>query len=249
MRREYTVSASAGSGNRRPGRDVVVYTLRVMAVNRTRRSNSNESGPPAWRLFAAVPVSDAVRDLMRAVRRDLEPEGWTIRWVDPDLAHLTVKFFGDTPPKQVPSLESKLAFAASRSQSVPLTTAGFILLGPRRRPNVLSLEIDATEDDPDARDRLAGLAREVERQTAGIGAGGNERAFKAHLTLGRFKDQAGAPPGVEQALARVDQPPVSFSVDRLQLVRSVLSQQGPTYTTIAEWPLGQPDTPEPDDHG
>lgn len=188
---------------------------------------------------------------MRAIRSELDPRGWTIRWVDPDLAHLTVKFFGDTRPNQIGSLESKLAFAASRSQPARLATGDFIMLGPRKRPNVLSLAIEAADDDPDALTELANLAREVERQTAGIGAGGNERAFKAHLTLGRFKDVDGAPPDVEQALGAVALPPVAFDIDRLQLVRSVLSQQGPAYTTIAEWPLDatSDDTPEPGDHG
>jgi 2'-5' RNA ligase len=224
----------------------------MMVTKRTRQPNRPDNREPAQRLFAAVPVSDAVREQMRAIRRELEPEGWTIRWVDPDLAHLTVKFFGDTRPNQISSLESKLAFAAERSQPATLATGDFLMLGPRKRPNVLSLAIDAAEDDPVALDALANLAAEVERQTAGIGAGGNERAFMAHLTLGRFKDTDGAPPDVEQVLANVARTPVAFTVDRLLLVRSVLSQQGPTYTTIAEWPLSgsaRAETPEPDDHG
>jgi 2'-5' RNA ligase len=226
----------------------------MMTTKRPRRDNQTTDREPPQRLFAAVPVNDAVREQMRVIRRELEPAGWTIRWVDPDLAHLTVKFFGDTRPNQIGSLESKLAFAAERSQPASLTTGEFIMLGPRRRPNVLSLSIEAAADDPDALEALGALAREVERQTAGIGAGGNERAFKAHLTLGRFRDTDGAPADVEQVLAGVALEPVAFTVDRLLLVRSVLSQTGPTYTTIAEWPLtgtgdAAPDTPEPDDHG
>ena len=224
-------------------------------MNRTRRTSPRAPAPPAQRLFAAVPVSDAVREQMRVIRAELEPQGWTIRWVDPDLAHLTVKFFGDTRPNQIASLESKLAFAAKRSQPAHLTTGSFIMLGPRKRPNVLSLAIEPADDDPAAITALEALVKHVERQTASIGAGGNERAFKAHLTLGRFKDSDGAPPDIEQVLSTVSLQPVEFHVDRLVLVRSVLSQQGPAYTTIAEWPLTgtaenvEADTPAPDDHG
>ncbi|MDQ3548296.1 MAG: RNA 2',3'-cyclic phosphodiesterase [Chloroflexota bacterium] len=226
-------------------------------MNRTRRTSSREPAQPAQRLFAAVQVSDAVREQMRAIRSELEPQGWTVRWVDPDLAHLTVKFFGDTRPNQIASLESKLDFAAKRSQPAQLTTGSFIMFGPRKRPNVLSLAIEPADDDPAALTSLETLAKNVERQTASIGAGGNERAFKAHLTLGRFKDSDGAPADIEQVLSTVDVQPVEFTVDRLVLVRSILSQQGPTYTTIAEWPLTatataeneQADTPAPDDHG
>ena len=99
--------------------------------------------------------------------------------------------------------------------------------------------------------------------TASAQAGKREiaRAFKPHLTLGRFKDSDGAPADIEQVLSSVSLQPVAFSADRLVLVRSVLSQHGPTYTTIAEWPLTgtaenaesvenvEADTPAPDDHG
>lgn len=192
---------------------------------------------------------------MRAIQGELESQDWTIRWVDPELAHLTVKFFGDTRPNQIASLESKLAFAAERSRPARVTTAGFIMLGPRKRPNVLSLAIEPADDDPAALTALDGLAKNVERQTAAIGKGGNERAFKAHLTLGRFKDSDGAPADVEQTLSAVALKSVEFSVDRLLLVHSVLSQHGPSYTTIAEWPLSgtvdseEASIPEPDDHG
>jgi RNA 2',3'-cyclic 3'-phosphodiesterase len=227
----------------------------MMKTNRARQDNRSEDREPAQRLFAAVPVSDAVREQMRAIRAALEPQGWTIRWVDPELAHLTVKFFGDTRPNLIESLESKLAFAAERARPARLATGEFIMLGPRKRPNVLSLAIEAAADHPTALSALETLAKEVERQTAGIGAGGNERAFKAHLTLGRFRDRDGAPPEIEQALSAVALQPVEFSVDRLSLVRSVLSQTGPSYTTIGEWPLVGVEVPEsapilePDDHG
>ena len=193
-----------------------------------------------WRVFAAVPVSSAIRELMGTLREQIEPTGWTVRWVDPDLAHLTVKFFGDTRSEHVATLESKLAFAAARSTAFALAPTGFQLLGPRNNPNVLSLSIDSAPDDPQAMARFNTLVGHVERQTTGVGAGGNQRGFLAHLTLGRFKDPNGAPADALATLAAIELPVVRFEVDRLELVRSILSQTGPNYTTIAEWPLAQP---------
>jgi 2'-5' RNA ligase len=226
-----------------------------MATKRLANNRTSSSASERWRLFAAVPVTEAVRALMRSIRQDLAAHDWTLRWVDPALAHLTVKFFGDTNPAIVESLERKLAFAASRAAPLTLRTTELILLGPRRRPNVLSLAMASAPDDPAAMEQLSRLAEDVERQTAGIGAGGNQRGFKAHLTLGRFKDQDGAPPEAIDVLHDMRPPACIFTVDRLQLVRSVLSQQGPAYTTLGEWRLGQvfvtrvADAPEVHEHG
>jgi 2'-5' RNA ligase len=216
-----------------------------MSRNRAsqRAAAPDEEKTPFWRLFAAVPVSDEIRDLMRALRAEIEPFGWTVRWVDPDLAHLTVKFFGDTNPAHVGTLESKLAFAASRAEPFALVPTEFQLLGPRQRPNVLSLSIDGAPDDDGAMDRFRALVAEVERQTTGVGAGGNQRGFKAHLTLGRFRGENGAPAEALTALSGITVPPARFDVDRLELVRSVLDQTGPTYTTITTWPLSANDPP------
>jgi RNA 2',3'-cyclic 3'-phosphodiesterase len=213
-------------------------------VKNDAHSETTEKPHEHWRLFAAVPVSDDVRELMHSLRAAIEPIGWTVRWVDPDLAHLTVKFFGDTRPEHVGTLESKLAFAAERSSSFALTATGFQLLGPRKQPNVLSLAIDGTPDDAQAMERFKSLVQHVERQTSGVGAGGNQRGFMAHLTLGRFKDREGAPADALTTLASVAVPDVRFDVDRLLLVRSVLSQTGPTYSTIGEWPLTAPEQHE-----
>jgi RNA 2',3'-cyclic 3'-phosphodiesterase len=60
------------------------------------------------RLFAAVDLAPATREAIAAEQRRLEaafgPSGVSLKWVQPDNAHLTVAFLGDVADERVPPL-------------------------------------------------------------------------------------------------------------------------------------------------
>jgi 2'-5' RNA ligase len=202
----------------------------------------HNSDSVTWRIFAAVPVSEAVRAVLREAQRVLSREAWLIKWVEPDLAHLTVKFYGDVPVSSLPRLEALLARVAEDAPAADVRATKFGAFPSLRHPRVIWLGLDGDLHHVDA------LAADVEQASAGFGKP-EARPFNPHITLGRFRAGAPAPRDVEAALALLDSTtaPVPFSIDRLQLIHSVLTPVGPAYTTIAEWSLGV--SPEIHDHG
>jgi 2'-5' RNA ligase len=194
----------------------------------------------AWRIFAAVPVSDGVRAVMRDAQEALAPQGWLVKWIEPELAHLTVKFYGDIAVTSIPHLESLLAHVAQSAPPANVRATQIGAFPSMRHPRVIWLGLDGDLA------HLSGLAARVEEVSNGFGKP-DDRPFNPHITLGRFRAGAPAPGNVQAALAELQPDPVAFCVDRLQLIRSVLTPYGPSYTTIAEWALAA--SPEIREHG
>ncbi|HMM43403.1 MAG TPA: RNA 2',3'-cyclic phosphodiesterase [Thermomicrobiales bacterium] len=211
-----------------------------MVTNRQRRTSTTRHETATWRVFAAVPVSDGVRALMGDIQDALIPRGWRVKWVRPELAHLTLKFYGNIETERLPELSERLARVAASGRPLRMRTTTVGAFPSASQPRVLWLGL-AGDVEP-----LAALATQVEDASVGYGKPEN-RPFAPHVTLARLRDGAATPADFATAASGLHLAPVSFAIDRLRLIRSVLGPGGPAYTPIGEWPLSA--TPEIDDHG
>src|SRR5687768_5360717 len=96
-----------------------------------RRPRPPTPRPPAasapgspWRLFVAVPLPEPVRELVRETTEGLAAEGWPVRWVAAEAAHLTLHFLGATEPERAELLRLALAPVVERHVAFELRTAG-----------------------------------------------------------------------------------------------------------------------------
>ncbi|MDH3585094.1 MAG: RNA 2',3'-cyclic phosphodiesterase [Phycisphaerae bacterium] len=176
------------------------------------------------RCFVGLPPDDVVRADLADV---IEPVAWEgFRKVAVDNLHLTLKFLGDVEHAMVePVLAAVQAIVASQ-EPFDLNLLGLILLPNPRRPRVLA----ATTDAPPA---LLRLVECLEEQAVELGFRREGRAFRPHITLGRFRR---APRQAPQ-LADLDLPDTGFRVDRVVVYESVLEAAGPIYLPMGDFPL------------
>jgi 2'-5' RNA ligase len=187
-----------------------------------------------WRVFVAAPVTPPVRRVMQEVQNMLAPRRWPVRWVDPKLAHITLRFFGDVPRAALPALQHELEGIAAGHAALRLRTAGVGAFPSPTRVRVLWLGLTGQVA------QLAALARAAEELGEHERTDPRKRPFKAHVTLGRLRDGADPPADFREATAALDLPVVDLPIDRIELIRSVLGPKGPTYTTVATVVLGAP---------
>jgi 2'-5' RNA ligase len=188
------------------------------------------------RLFVAVDVGDAVRREVARVVSSLSQMLEAVKtpprivWVKPAALHVTIKFLGEIPDSEVPSIVTAL--------TPPLTIEPFTLQwrglgafpGPRQ-PRALWLGV-VNGGAP-----LARVEAEVSRRLAGARASELEaRAFLPHLTLGRIK-MPGSGIDWPKVLQAVEVRDAQSSVDRVTLYRSALTPFGPNYTGLVSAPL------------
>ncbi len=188
------------------------------------------------RLFVALEPPEAVRRRIAAaaqkLRRGAGAAAGEVRWVADENVHLTVQFLGAVPEERVEAVEAALAAAAAAARPVSLEVKGAGGFPNSRRPRVVWLGLSGELP------ALAELAAELGRRLAPIGFPPEARPFAAHLTLGRARDQRGAP-GLGGALAAAAQDEgVAWRAAELVLFESHLSPRGPRYEAVRRAPLG-----------
>jgi 2'-5' RNA ligase len=182
------------------------------------------SGDGSVRAFIALELDPRLRAALGELQRQLRPRLGSIRLVRPEGIHLTLRFLGAAGPAQIETLRPRLATAAAACPPTEAETAGLGLFPERGSPRVLWLGF--------ALDRpVLELQRECERAARAAGFEPEERSFRAHLTLGRWRERAPRP----------ELPAASFGKTRLEtlvLYRSELRPEGAVYTPLARFELG-----------
>jgi 2'-5' RNA ligase len=182
------------------------------------------------RLFIAVELPEAVREVLRdglgLLKRDQPPA----RWVRPEGMHITLKFLGEQPPELVDSLDTVVpgALAALAPVTVKLGGGGFF--PHERRPRVAWVGGDAGA--------LGTWAAAVEEAAAGFGVPREARPFSLHLTLARLERPWGVQ-AVEHFRVAVGKwrfP--EFNAGEAVLFQSELKPSGAVYTPLRRWPAG-----------
>ena len=175
-----------------------------------------------------TPPAGALTELDRALTPLREAPG-APRWTPPERWHLTLLFLGAVPPDRVAELVAAAAPAVTATPSLTLQLAGAGRFGSRRRPQVFWVGVTG---DGDALGALAGRLAAVAR---GLGMPVEERPFRAHLTLGRWRP--GRPGDGDLPDRLVGYRGRDWPVTEVELLESHLGP-APRYDRVAAWPLG-----------
>lgn len=188
------------------------------------------------RLFVALELPEAWRAATLALRRDLEHDldeeaQRALRWVEPELLHLTLRFLGEFADTEVGRLQAALD-AHVRSVPVALTAHVVGTFGAPRRIRTLWLGVTGDLE------RLASLAAEVERAVVEAGAASEERAFSPHITLARVRERASdrVREQVAHAARGLHVPALQVRAVEVALVRSHLGSGPPRYEVLSRHP-------------
>ncbi len=186
------------------------------------------------RLFIAFPLTTEVENSLGELINSLKEQGGKVKWVAPRNIHITVRFLGDTDEKLVEPLKQLLDKIASQFSPAEITIDRLGAFPNLNRPRVLWAGLV----ENDAIDNLRKLTRQVELAVRKLRFEKEKKGFKPHLTLGRVRDAHGLDNLLEYMNA-YQFTPMSMVVDRVCLIQSTLTPQGPIYTTLHEVMLGK----------
>jgi 2'-5' RNA ligase len=182
------------------------------------------------RAFIALDLSDEARAVLATVSAELAQRvpDRSVRWVEPERIHLTLRFLGNTPLIKLADIYDRLDEVARDHDPFLLSLGRLGCFPSERRPRVIWVGV---EGDTEA---AAALNSDIESVLVPLGWESERRPFQPHLTLGRVKDNR----------ARIELPwgkgvaPAATAIDEVCFYESKLHHSGSVYTVRHRSQLG-----------
>lgn len=174
------------------------------------------------RLFFAALPDDASRDVLIAAASRY-PKHRRLRWLAPEHWHVTLRFIGNVDESLVTPLSAALQANARRHEPTELmldkiepfpAAAKPLVLAATGRANVMTKK----------------LVADLEQRCQAVGLAGQDRPFRAHLSLARVRGR--------RVLDTPTQPlSLVMPITHITLMESVPSAQGRRYVSLTTAPL------------
>jgi len=184
------------------------------------------------RSFLAILIPDAVKKAIHQVTSPFRLLPLDVKWVEERNYHLTLKFFGPITASEIQRVHDALNQLTPHVEQFSLSYGGFGVFPNLMRPRVVWLGLAGEVES------LIQLYTKIEEKLFTAGFPREEKRFRPHLTLGRFRSNS----NIDQFLKIVKENPVpdhigNFDVVELHLMESRLTPGGPHYTSLAAFPL------------
>lgn len=203
------------------------------------------------RAFFAVDLPDDLADAVADAQAAFEGADG-LRFVDPEQAHVTLKFLGEigesdeigerdetdgddtdtgAPTRDDVIAAGERAIETAGVEPFDCAVAGFGVFPSLDYISVVWAGVDAGAAE------LTALHEALEAETTALGVDPEAHAFTPHVTLARMNDARGKE--LVQRVVRERRAEIGrFEVTEVRLVASTLTSEGPTYETVATIPLG-----------
>ena len=179
-----------------------------------------------FRAFLALTLDQELRDIIHTFQTKLKTCDGHLKWIEPHNTHITLKFLGDISDQQASHIEQILK---EHFNDVPKITTHLDQIGTfpsHKSPRILWLGLN------DEQKKIKKLAEHIDSHLAKLGFKNEQRSFKAHITLGRFKSLkniAKIIDGINDLTIPNDS---QIVLDEMVLFKSTLTNKGPIYESI-----------------
>ncbi len=184
------------------------------------------------RCFIAIELPEAVKSALSGIEEELKKTKADVRWVKPDNIHLTLKFLGSIEDEKTERIIKTMETICSSHNLFTLEIKGMGAFPSLKSPRVVWVGIEGN-------DTLRSLQEEIDKGMESIGFERENRAFTAHLTLGRFRSSSGKEELLKMTKLHEKDAFGLINVHSLSLMRSDLHPEGARYSRIAEIVIGK----------
>jgi RNA 2',3'-cyclic 3'-phosphodiesterase len=187
----------------------------------------------SFRTFVAVEISAAIRARAGELIAALRDTTADVKWVEPHNLHLTLKFLGEVPEREIAEVCAAIERGAAEVEPFEIEVRGAGAFPNVARPRTVWLGAGAGAE------QMGRLHDCVEERLAKLGYREEHRRFQSHLTFGRVR---GSGPGIAE-LGHLLQRYADFAAGRMTVGQatvfaSTLTSSGPIYDVLGTAPLG-----------
>jgi len=184
------------------------------------------------RIFIALELPESVRERLGQLQGKLKGTENRIRWVNPSLIHLTMKFLGEVKEKNLEKVFQIAQNAAGRFPVSKMKIGKMGVFPSFSSPRVIWVGIE------EGKDKLETLAAELDEKLGQEGFSRSSRKWTSHLTLGRvkvLKEKEKLKALISHSYEEVEG--IEVKVKSLSVIKSELTPQGAIHTILERIPL------------
>lgn len=182
----------------------------------------------SFRSFFGVGINGQVQEELALLisRMQKHSHASSVKWTLKENLHVTLQFVQKMNCRDIPLLAKTLTAELS-CEPFPIEFGDFLYFPNPAYPKVLSLKVEPNET-------LAMLSRIIGEALNHLGYSTESRAYTAHVTLGRIRDNAWNRQFEEHVFLPVFTP---MNVSEITLFESQSISGGVRYTPVMKWPL------------
>jgi len=179
------------------------------------------------RVFIALEIPEKVKRELAKIQKELKTKEIQARWVKPEITHLTLAFLREITQNKIAGGEKILEKIAQENSTIKLrlNKVGCFPSPLRARTIFLSLEGELG--------KLKALALKISKNLKKENLWFDKKPFVPHLTLGRLKNQQ----NLEKTIKKIKVHKIEFLGEKISLVQSTLTPQGPIYKILCSFNL------------
>jgi len=180
---------------------------------------------PKFRGFIAIDISSFPKLIQ--FENEIKNTGASVKLVEPENIHITLKFLGDAEEELIDSIEEIMKDAVKENDPFEVQLQGAGVFPNQNYVKVMWIGIRNGE-------KIGDIASKIDEKTADLGFQMEKRGFSAHLTIARVKSAKNKEKLLQIIEKYKDIEFGSFKVDSIKLKKSELTPKGPIYTTLKE---------------
>ena len=180
------------------------------------------------RSFIAFDIeSEAVLNRLRKFQQGLAEIGADLKPVKPENIHMTIRFLGNIASYMVDRVFDVIRQVKFKPFSISLRGVG--VFPSSRNPRVVWAGIS------DGADQLRIISKQLEISLGSLGMTPDKKGFTPHLTVARVRSGRNSPKLASCLHSNADYEFGAIDAKCLRLKRSILTPQGPVYSTLREF--------------
>ncbi len=184
------------------------------------------------RTFIALEISEEMKGILGQIESHLKYSGADVKWVKPEIIHLTLKFLGEIDDVKAVEVMAALDTVAKAAKQFEITLKDIGAFPKIEHPRVVWVGLGKG-----AAEAIA-LAAAIDNALSKIGFAKEERPFSPHATIGRVRSLLNKDKLKEKVASAATKFALSavapYQISSVILFQSTLTPQGPIYTKIYE---------------
>jgi RNA 2',3'-cyclic 3'-phosphodiesterase len=181
------------------------------------------------RAFIALEFDDRLKEIVTKTQQALKTIERKIAWVNPQQAHLTLKFFADINDAQVEEIKNIMKNIFENIPPHDFLIEGLGTFPDEHSPRVIWLGIQ------DHKNTLKDLNNQLEKSLRPLSLPLSDKPFEPHITIGRIKI-LNNPQLLKESIKHIPLDSPEITLKSIVFIKSVLTFSGPNYSDLKRFP-------------